>query len=189
MALIDITYFTGEIVIPNTDKDYIAQRLVLFIEKYEDNFLRDVLGYDLYKSFKAGIVNYPSGATDQKWIDIIEGAEYSRHSRTHQWRGLTFENVDGFASGTGQLLSPIANYVYWYWVKDGFSQTMSTGESQAKAENATSISPAFKMVRAWNEMIDWIEELYDFLRINSTTYNNWSVEHCKKLHKANVFGI
>ncbi len=86
MSLIDRTYFIGELNIPNTDTPAIGELLDWFIEKYEEKFLTDVLGYSLYKALKAGLQVLP---VDQKWTDLIEGVEYTDiHNKTCYWKGL-----------------------------------------------------------------------------------------------------
>lgn len=86
MSLIDRTYFVGELNIPNTSQAAIGSAVDLFIEQYEEKLLNEVLGYTLYKAFKAGLQVIP---VDQKWTDLIEGVEYiDLNSKTRFWKGL-----------------------------------------------------------------------------------------------------
>jgi hypothetical protein len=52
MALIDLTYFIGEINIAGTSRQEIADVVNHMIDKYEIKFLRDVLGIKLYNEYK-----------------------------------------------------------------------------------------------------------------------------------------
>lgn len=70
--------------------------------------------------------------------------------------------------------SLIANYVYYWWLRDNVSHTATIGESQPQAENATAVSPGQKMCRAWNEMAQWIKELTHFLDHSQNTYPEWN---------------
>lgn len=277
MALIDYTYFTGPVSIPNTDKDYVQDRLNEFINKYEPEYLKKVLGYDLWKAFMAGLAE---PTVDQKWLNLLNGAEYTWYNKTRKWIGFVplidggsisisnadviklvadrgqsndpvsgqpvitlpdeFTNVDisveergtgtideytivgnqltlesnitpgqtfflkkgsSITVGVADLLkqSPIANYVYWKWMEDQTTQTVGIGEAAAKAENSMLVSPATKMVRAWNEMIDWNKDLFGFLYTNKETYN-WTSYYYndgwyyskywnEMICKTNVFGI
>lgn len=156
MALIDESYFVGELQIVNTDKTHILERLENFINKYELEFLRDIMGYDLYKAYTAGIAVNPP---DVKWTNIKAGVEYTgSDDRLHKWEGLA---------------KPLANYVYYWWQKDQDTQTVGLGEVKTKGENSVNVSPIRKMVRAWNEMSDQVSSLYYYLNSNPDTYTEW----------------
>lgn len=274
MSLIDSSYFVGSINIPNTNKTEIAERLDWFIKKYEPVLLTGILGYELYLAFKAGLQEI---TVDQKWLDILYGADYTYQSRLKRFRGLLvvddqlnpgtylpediyftadsanestgeyhnafltgkvyrvvqrgvgplaptteviflsdgFSKVGGFQAGerfTIQFIQPtplpdassattndikqslIANYVYWFWIKNQNTQTVGLGEVAAKAENADLANPAEKTVMAWNEMVDDILSLYHFLQLNQTVYPEWNTGQDKyrminEYQKVNLWGI
>lgn len=85
MSLIDSTYFIGTINIPNVADTAIGERLTWFINKYEPELLRDVLGYELYKSFIAGL---QAVTVDQIWLDLLYGSDFIFNGRTNRYRGL-----------------------------------------------------------------------------------------------------
>jgi hypothetical protein len=271
--LIDQTYFKGDLMIAGLTKAEVSERLNLFIEKYEQEFLQDLFGYPLYKALIDGLSQV---SVEQRWMDILEGAEFQYNSRTRKWKGLvilpsgqtlvinpgsqqvliagdvgTYDPTPGQLTltlppafigsyfiierrGTGQLRpdeytvvgnlltlvgmpawnngetiflsknpsigvsgagtlvkSPIANYVYWHWIKDQNTQTVGMGEVSSKSENAINVSPATKMVRAWNEMSDWLSDLYYFMQTNYQTYPEWrfSDSYWSQFRKTNTFGI
>lgn len=165
--LIDRTYFVGDLNIPNTSTAAIGSLLDWFIEKYEEKFLLDAFGYSLYKAFKAGMQDDPVA---QKWTDLIEGVEYTDLSGiTRYWRGL-------ISSVSGDItieISPIACYVYYWFMRNNHSQTATMGEVKSKNENAVSHNPALKMVRAWNEMSQAIRDLKHFLDAKQSDYPEW----------------
>jgi hypothetical protein len=254
--LIDRTYFVGELSIPNTSTPAIGSLVDLFIEKYEEKFLQSVLGYSLYKAFKAGLLVVPVA---QQWTDLIEGVEYTDlNNQVRLWKGLvsqppsvlnaldalntiavqvgaggTYDPVAGSNSatipavlvgkdfiieqrGVGQLVageysivgnvltltsgvfaindiylyksatlaintstgtnksSPIANYVYYWYMRNNHTQTASTGETKGKHENADYASVSTKLVRAWNEMSECICELVDYLDAKKDVYTEWA---------------
>jgi hypothetical protein len=186
MPLIDHTFFIGEINIPGTTEDTIAERIAFFIQSYEEKLLRDILGYPLWKAFNAGIAQ---ASPDQKWIDIRDGKEYTGlDSYLHKWDGLVIKKAS-----TTLKKSLIANYVYWMWQKDNVSQTVTIGEVSTKAENSTVITPKFKMIAAWNQMVDWICELHCFLNANLATYPEWELRNnwfqMRNYRKQNAFDI
>lgn len=275
MALIDRTYFVGELNIPNTHQAAIGSAVDLFIEQYEEKLLTEVLGYTLYKALKAGLQVVPVA---QKWTDLIEGVEYTDlATKTRFWKGLVTQpptvlnaldalNPIDVVVGRGQLYDPvsaaisttipaalvgktflfekrgvgkliageysvvgntltligdqfsindvytyksatlaintstgtdkrslIANYVYYWYIRNNHTQTATTGETKAANENSTMASPALKMVRAWNEMSIWICELVDYLDAKKDDYTEWADHdvYCmrKKFRPINEFNI
>jgi hypothetical protein len=273
--LIDRTYFVGELNIPNTSQASISSLTDLFIEKYEDEWLREVLGYTLYKALKAGLQVLPVA---QKWTDLIEGVEYMNlSSKAKFWKGLvsqpptvlnalnalntisikvgaggTYDPVAGSSSttipaalvgkdfileqrGVGQLLtseysivgniltlvsgqfavndiyiyksatlaintstgtnksSPIANYVYYWFNRNNYTQASTMSEVKATNENAAIANPSLKMVRAWNEMSEWICELVDYLDAKKDDFTEWADQDVwcmrKKFRPINEFNI
>ncbi len=148
MSLIDKTYFVGELDIANTSNSNVEARLNLFIQKYEAEFLRTLFGLDLYTAYLAGIdVTAPDPVPDE-WIalQVFEG-----------------------------LKNAIACYVYFHYMRDKFTQTVAVGEAKPTAENATIESPAWKITRAWNEMVRWVKEntLVEYLNTNIDLYPGW----------------
>lgn len=253
MSLINHTFFVGEINIPNTNKPEVVEALSLFINKYEEKFLTELLGYELYKNFMAGLKMSP---IEQVWLSLLFGTDYTYNSRIGRWKGLivlpegmtatidmnnTYEAIVGrgnpfdptentttatlppnfvavpfkvYRRGVGELRSDeytvtgnqitltnttftkdetlfyekntgiginnnpaavphsvIANYVYYYWMRDKVSMTTGIGEAKAKSENASVVSPAYKMAKAWNEMVEEIWSLTNYL--TASKYTGW----------------
>lgn len=123
MALINASYFNGEINIPNVDKQVgigypVLDLLNQFIEKYEPVFLKKVLGYAFYNDFMLGL---QQSTVAQRWTDLLIGKEYIMlNGQPNKWRGI----VEGFADvievleslssimiqvGRGQLYDPVVN--------------------------------------------------------------------------------
>jgi len=89
MSLIDISYFVGDLTIPNTNDQPVIERLNWYIGKYEQEFLRKLLGYPLYKAFIIGLNVAPPATPDQRFLDILYGKEYvNLQGYLAQWRGL-----------------------------------------------------------------------------------------------------
>ena len=164
--IIDRTYFVGELNIPNVGTPAIGGLVDWFIQKYEPKFMVDILGYELNKAFQAGWVAY---TVDQKWTDLIEGVEYTDLAgKLRYWQGF----VTFLPSLIGNQ-SPIANYVYYWFVRNNLSQTATMGEVKTANENATAHNPGLKMVRAWNEISRWVCDLVDYLNAAKVTYPEW----------------
>lgn len=186
--LIDKSYFIGDINVPNTSAVSVGERLDWFINKFEPQFLLQVLGYELDKAFAAGLAEDP---VPQKWADLKDGVEYTGlDGRLRKWRGFIETVVEG---EDGQKQSMIANYVYYFFMRGVVTQTTGIGETVTKAENADIVSPADKMCYAWNEMIRWVRELVYFLDSKVADYPEWEKQdRClmgERFQMINSFGI
>lgn len=255
--LIDRSYFIAELNIPNTEvaESGMGALLDTFINKYEPQFLRYVLGHELYLAFRAGISMMP---IPQRFVDLISGVDYyDQGNQGFTWLGLaSAADVEGSLSsvhplfvtvgGPGQydphagvvttipanlvgnaftleqrgfgtlnpateytvvgnqltlinsvfspgnvyvyrsaglafgmlpgtsLESPIANYVYYWFMRDNTTQSTTMGEVSTSKENATNMSPAEKMVRAWNEMSQRVRQLAHFMNTKRDVYPEWN---------------
>jgi hypothetical protein len=96
------------------------------------------------------------------------------------------------STGTAKK-SLIANYVYYWYQRNNWTQAATTGENKAVNENSTATTPALKMVRAWNEMSSWICELVNYLDEKKDDYTEWKDQdvHCmlRKFKPINEFNI
>jgi hypothetical protein len=148
MTLIDKTYFVGELDIANTGNPNVESRLNKFIEKYEPEFLRILFGDTLYTNYAEGIDVVDPDPVPEIWVNL--------------------QDVEG-------LKNAIACYVYFHFMRDKFTQTVSLGEVRPKAENASVEDPSWKITRAWNEMVRWIKAntLVEFLNTNIADYPGW----------------
>jgi hypothetical protein len=159
MSLIDETYFIGELNLPNLNEESEIERLQLFIDKYEPKFLTELLGYGLYKDFKAGLLVNPVA---DKWKALRDGGEYTYSGSTFRWNGL--KQADG---------SMIANYVYYWWMRNELTQTTGMGEVATKSENSVRVSASNKMTSAWNEMVNQVWALTSFMNASIVDYPDW----------------
>lgn len=134
MALIDSTYFVGEISLPVGK----YSDLELFISRLEKQFLRKALGYELAQLVVEN--------TDPLVADLIAGSG--------QWEGFT---------NTGKE-SIIAYYVYYYYLRSKVTFTTNTGEKKPDNENSTDATPAFKVMRAWDLMLKGLSRMDAYIQ-------------------------
>lgn len=147
--LINEEYFKGEIVIPNLKSSgnaasrFVAnsnvELLNYFIAKYERKFLVELLGVKLCNEFIAGLTGDVSG----KWEELKNI--------------LVDEQVHE---------SIIANYVYYWFMRNNVTTTTGVGEVETETDNSTRVSPSLKMVSAWNEMVDGVKSVAGWLSSN-----------------------
>jgi hypothetical protein len=196
MSLIDKTYFKGILKIPTNT--YLDAAIAEAITAYEDEILKKLLGYPLWKEFNtaylASIAQSPV-ALEQKWLDLKNGAEitfdFYRKSVTTKWEGLTNTLKN----------SLIANYVFYNYISNDILSKAGSVEFSPKAEMPQVLDPSSCLIPAWNRMIDMYGETpsdyydfgfpddidqyiyfnklgsaYNFLLTNKTTYTNWDFE-------------
>lgn len=152
--IIDSSYFlTKNVFIPNA----VAQpsigsntptsilQLNAEIDFREDEFLLFTLGYaqktELLNQFETDGTWKPTAL--QKWIDLVDGVVFDGK----KWNGLRY------TIGTKKV-SMIANYVYFFYLKDDFSTYSTTGIQVAKSENAVIQTPNEKQSTAWNGFVN-----------------------------------
>ena len=178
--LIDKTYFIGEINIAQLSQQAVRDNLTVFIGKREPEYLEKALGYAFYQEFLAGLT-----ADVQKWKDIRDGAEYTNEDGfTKKWKGLT--NTD--------KISPIANYIYYWFSRDLVTFSTGTGEKEGKSDNAGNTSSILKQTRAYNEMVDMTLQLQDFLLnkkddAGALVYDTFDIDQVTVMKKANFLNL
>lgn len=91
--------------------------------------------------------------------------------------------------------SPVADFIYYWYQRSQVSNTAGTGEVKTETQNATSVSPKYKMAAAWNRMVDANIALYEYMRVNNTIYPEWynwaqvDDSNVEILTKINIFNI
>ncbi len=152
------TYFQGELTLPqygrtpqSTVPGEVGHQLTQivgeptlewFIERYEEEFLRKMLGNHLYNAFIEGLsVEEPL----QIWVDLKDQI-YVAKGRVN--------------------LSPAANYVYFYAMRSALSQTSMTGEIKQRGTFSDNVEPVYKQVKAWNDMCDRVQHIRDWIWVH-----------------------
>ena len=148
--LIDETYFQRELFVPNADdQDRSAyNELQQFIDDKARLLLKEVLGYALFKDLDDNITdgNLDSGAP-QKWLDLVNGKEYTKDGYTYYWQGLLI------TEGAFKK-SLLANYVFYHWLYYNQSTMSGVGEVVLNAKNAININSTQRLTSVWNEFVD-----------------------------------
>lgn len=86
MPLIDKSYFFGDITVAQKSDPAVTADLQWFIDEYEPKLMLSLLGYELYRDFKAGLQEDP---IPQKWLDLLYGKEYTNSTgKLTKWEGL-----------------------------------------------------------------------------------------------------
>jgi hypothetical protein len=160
MAIIDDTYFIGDINLPTDNANY-QNKLTRFIETTEREYLQRILGYELWKAFNAELPT----PTTQRFVNIWSGAEFTNLSTGNpdNWNGLQNTELESF----------LAYFAYVEYV--GRSQLSESGQGTTSNlfENAERLSPISNQSVAYNRGVCLYNKLYDFLEANESTYPEW----------------
>lgn len=153
--------------------DKVSVVLQQYIDKYEPKILTRVLGYQLYKEFKAAI---DAGAPiDAKWTNLRDGTEYTYSSELRYFDGLK------------QL---IVNYVYFKFIKEQSQFNTGVGIKSINTENSQNTDASFKQVFAFNELVDINCQLYEFITAKNDetadTYENYTYNEIEKINEFNI---
>lgn len=139
--LIDHSFFKGELHIdgmvisngiPSITQNAIMTELMYFVCKYETIYLRALLGGELSHDFISYI------QSDSKApVEMFD----SLKSR------LVTESI-----------SPIANYVFYYYLKNKTLKTLEGNPDETSSKNTIS-SASRKLVIVWNQMVEMNKEI------------------------------
>jgi len=190
-SIITPQWFTGTLFIPNVNTILgnggapVSHNLQGYIDKYESEIMVELFGYSMYQS----ILNVIQGNSTNPCIkSLIDGEPFTDScGRDNYWMGL----AKTIAQCDGQPLSIIANYVYFMYQTYHVTTTMQGGETKPKHDNSDSDNMNLKLHDVWNEMIDWIAILADYVKSKPTCFPLFEgFKACKtKYQKLNRWGI
>lgn len=147
--LIDETYFQRELFVPNADdQDRSAyQELQEFIDEKSRLCLKEAIGYTLFKDLDDNITNGNLNiGAPQKWLDLVNGKEYTKDGYTYYWPGLLVQE-GAFKK------SLLAYYTFYHWLYYNQSRMSGVGEVVLNAKNAVSINSTQRLTSIWNEFV------------------------------------
>lgn len=160
MAIIDSTYFHDQLNIPNINSttdlgDELRAELVRYINVFEPQFLKMLFGNDFYDLFIQG-------------VDNDEARMLTLQSK------LIDEDL---------LLSPIANYVFFYYAKVKKEMVFGVRDD---AGNYT-LNGVNHLTEVWNDLSEKSLLIYEFLKDNRSTYPEFN--QMFQLSYINNYGI
>jgi len=135
-----------------------------FIDTREPEYLRKMLGCDVARDLIAYVKNRPEEESDkvEKWEDIIS------------W----FQDCE---------ISPIACYIFFYFVRWNQTQVTHLGTLKANSDNPV-VSADSKLIEAWNIMVTMNKYFVDWMEKRRYVYPDWDFNPCM-LETINCFGI
>lgn len=174
ILITDISFFVEPLEVVNVhESPAIADELNRYIRQYEPELLQDILGMELYNTVQDAIHGYP---IDDNLRRLLFGDSYTYNSHIKRWKGIIETDIDPYFFATtqaGYKRTFITSYIYFKWQKTHATFSTGTGEKVVSTANTISVSPATKMVNTWNEMSEWIMELWQYLDSNKTMFPDW----------------
>lgn len=160
--LIDKTYFVRDTFVAQLGQLEVQENLTSYISHNEPEYLNAVLGVSFNTAFQAGLAILP--IPEQRWTDLKLGVVYTDlEGQDCIW--------EGFAPAS--KTSPIAMYVYYWLMRSDASWTTGSGEVRPKLQNGERHPSVYKMVLAWNNMVDINHSLLHYLNSKKDLYPEW----------------
>ena len=160
MSTIDSTYFHDQLNIPNINStsdlgDELRAELIRYINVFEPQYLKLLFGNDFYDLFVQGIEN------DEARMLTLQSK-------------LIDEDL---------LLSPIANYVFFYYAKVKKEMVFGVRDD----EGNYTLNGVNHLTEVWNDLSEKSLLIYEFLKDNRSTYPEFN--QMFQLSYINNYGI
>lgn len=151
MYLIDTTYFSQDLQVPNAEESLDINNndnsFDIYIDKYARLLLQKALGFELFEELNENITNGDIvGTAPLKWLNLVNGCSYTFSGKDYRWKGLRF--TEGGFKG-----SVLAHYVYYYWHLDQLTTMSAFGEVKGSAVNSVTANSTNKSIKVWNEFL------------------------------------
>ena len=130
--------FVGELDIVLDDSCGTDERLQYFIEKYEPQILRKILGQKFFNSLQTELTAGLSG----EWAVLVNGGNFDIDGVTYQFEGLKHIT---------------AGFIYYWYHRDNAYNVAQTGGTIPTRTDAVNKSMAFKQFKAWNASVELID--------------------------------
>ena len=156
MSLIDLTYYTREILIAQRSQPEVAESITSYASVYEPELLKEFLGEELYGDFMTGLSVVSPATPAPKWVTLR-----------------------GWLVNSTLKISPIANYVFVKYTNGNIATAVGIGYTVPVPENSERVSATPNVVFAWNRMIDLLEVVHTLILENIEDYPEY--KHCEQL--------
>jgi len=175
MAIIDYTYFVGDINLPTDNTNY-RNKLNLYIDRAQKKYLTFALGYELYTLF---IADLPT-PIEQRFTDMLEGVEYTDSSGLlTKWDGLKNDEKDSF----------LAYFTAFAYSLNSQEYESGNGMKANMSENSDRVSPVQFQKTAYNLGVKNYQKFYDFLYENRENYPEWEPYYFRGLENINKYSL
>lgn len=156
MAQLDLDFFYGDITIAQISDTVVSKVVNTYINKYEETYLKLLLGESLHTAYTEGMA-VTLADREERWTKLDE----------------KIYRIKNPGSANEVKVSPVANYVYFYYQRSIATQTTGTGEKIMEAENATNAGNAVKSKLAWNDMVRMNLDIIRFIKSKPADYGEY----------------
>lgn len=165
MILIDETYFKGELSLPNipmSSVDVASSGVALALQSVGENNLSTFA----YKY----IVDYLIRLFGRELTELFL-TEIVKESPDEIWSNLKKQLLIEIGP---YKASPLANYVYYWLMRDARTKTTQGGEADPRFDNAENVNNNQKMVKAWNDMVSMTCSIQKWYCKNIDAYKEYT---------------
>ena len=191
-ALINHTYFVGELNIPNwQNTEGIREDINALVSTYEQKYLDAAMGAEFADLFRSGI-------TDERFAKLVNGGVFTISGGAFlAFNGISRKAIrfDGLANNASKR-SPIASLVYYWWQRKSATTSTNSGETITEPDKAVAASANEKAKRAWNDMVEQTTILHGILSLAVDTDGNkiypefdYNMVDTVMIQRINLFGI
>ena len=176
MAIIDSTYFIGDISIPNNAVN--NAELTRAIDTVERETLKKLLGDKLY-------IDYLANPTDERWVKLVEGHTYTYDDYTIKWEGLQNAQKD----------SLLAYFTYEYVLNYRYENFADIAVNRQQSEKSEAVSVNKKMCTAQNRGVDlygYYNDIiikptaFNFIKHGGYTFDDWIFTPIEKINHMGI---
>lgn len=156
-------------------------RFADFVDKYEEELLRKILGHVLYEEFVSAYSEaYPDylDQLEDKWDRILNGSSY------------VISDVSYKGVGIKEILKP---YVYSLWNRLTSLSRAGSGLVESNNENSTRVSPTVDVVTSYNRAVNAIGGYYNvcntfcgMMSAYRTDYPTWRFTKVERMNRFNL---
>lgn len=143
-------YYQRDLQVPNINEassDGGASDIEVLADGVPRVFLQGALGYTLFKDLDDNVTDgVLDGAAPQKWLDLVNGVEYTKDDVLYKWEGLAY-------SKGAFYVSILAQITYYNYLSEKLSKTSGVGEVVGKGKNSVNVNSTQKLNSIWNEFV------------------------------------
>jgi hypothetical protein len=139
---------------------YEVDRLQYYIDKYEQRYLVEMLGADLYAEFEADVTLGGGVPTEQRFIKIFEPLQVD-----YSWTIL-------YSDGMHEMLK---GFIYYEYIKDQISQMTPIGMVSPSGENSRDGNSLYQqMYTRYNDAVRMYKAIQEYITNNSGDYSEFN---------------
>lgn len=162
--IINVSDFTGKFSL--SKGMFSESKITDYIERYQDQYLRELLGVELFNSFQNDLVNdVPLSPGFKKIFDPF--AEDVSIMNTRFYRGFSFSGIL-ISKGMKDMLK---GFIYYEYAKDLVNQMTPFGNTKPQSENSDITNTLFSMMyNRYNESITTFQAIQDYIILNQSDF-------------------